>query len=628
MDPRAAHSVRGVTRGALGVLLIAALWAWGAAHAAPADAPKDGPVRVGISVDYPPYEYVDQSGVPQGFNVDALRAVAELRGLEIEFHPGLWSTVSERLRSGDIQVLPSVLRSEEREAWLAFSRPLLSVEYSIWVRKGSTSIASVADLRDQTVVVEADSLMHEFLKRLDTGAETFTVASEPEALRILDQGQFAAAIVPYRQGLSIAQKYALASIEPAGPPIYSASLCFAVRRGDDALLAQLDEGLAQLRESGGFQRIYNAHFGLAPAPDAPAAGKASDEDVLPWMIGAAGALIGIGLAGALIVAWRRSRPRRLGGYELVELIGAGGMGEVWLANHVKLSRPAAIKFVRMNALQGDAESSEHARVRFEREARATAALSSPNTIELYDFGETPDGALYYAMELLNGLDLQNLVELFGPVPPERAVHLLVQVCASLEEAHREGLLHRDIKPANIYACRMGTAYDVAKVLDFGLVKLRHPGHDKDTLPITRGDFVTGTPICIAPELIEGRPPADQRVDLYSLGCVAYWLLTGKTVFAAENAVAMAVAHATEAPMRPSVRAGIDVPPDLEALVMQCLEKAPADRPESADALAAALRACACAAAWTPAHAEKWWRDHVAAIEAARPGRSKGIIETA
>jgi ABC-type amino acid transport substrate-binding protein len=581
----------------------------------------DEPIRVGISFDYPPYEYVDHAGTPQGFNVDALRAVAALRGLLLKFEPGIWSHVADDLQTGEVRILPSVLHSKEREDRLAFSQPLLSVEYSIFVRKGSRDIASLADLRDRTVVLETDSLMHEFLIDANLNAQIMPVASEPEALRILNQGQFDAALAPYRQGLAITAEYDLESIEPAGPPILSASLSFAVAPDDLALLAELDLGLEALRENGGFQALYNEHFGT-PADvfsSPPSSGAKS------WWNNTTQLFVCILLAIALVAAaWglqRRLQPsarRRFGGYELIERIGIGGMGEVWLANHIRLSRSAAIKLVRVDALQGDAESAEHARIRFEREARSTAALSSPNTIELYDFGEAPDGSLYYAMELLDGLDLQRLVGLFGPVPPERAIHLLIQICASLEEAHRQGLLHRDIKPANVYACKQGTEHDVAKVLDFGLVKLRSEAGDAQAQHITSTELVTGTPICIAPELIEGHPPPDHRVDLYSTGCVAYWLLTGSTVFQAQNPVAMAVAHVTEAPVPPSQRSGLDIPADLEAIVMRCLAKHPDERPASADALASALRACADAANWTPDRADAWWQEHAAAIEAAPP----------
>jgi serine/threonine-protein kinase len=315
----------------------------------------------------------------------------------------------------------------------------------------------------------------------------------------------------------------------------------------------------------------------------------------------------------------------LGSYELLSKIGAGGMGEVWHARHVALERSAAIKLIRVEALQGSRESAEHALVRFEREARATAALRSPHTVELYDYGQAPDGSVYYAMELLEGLDLQSLVERHGPLPPERAVHLLQQICSSLEEAHRQGLLHRDIKPANIFACHLGTAFDVVKVLDFGLVKLRGI-QAQQSVAITRADAVTGTPLCLAPEIVVGEIEPDQRSDLYSIGCVAYWLLAGKPVFAADTPIAMAVAHATETPIPPTER-NVDskCSPELEAVVLSCLAKDPADRPESAAELASRLVACPVRDTWTPERAEAWWLEHAPELASSSSHSASSIL---
>ncbi len=211
--------------------------------------------------------------------------------------------------------------------------------------------------------------------------------------------------------------------------------------------------------------------------------------------------------------------------------------------------------------------------RFEREAHATAALSSPHTIKVFDFGLTDDGAFYYVMELLAGRDLESLVREFGPVPADRAVFLLRQVCHSLADAHARGLVHRDIKPANIYVCRMGLEYDFVKVLDFGLVKVRHRSGDTQTLA-TIEHGTTGTPAYMAPEIILGENDVDRRADVYALGCVAYYLLTGQLVFEADTPMKMFMQHVQATPLPPSQRTELPIPPALDDLVMSCLEKDP------------------------------------------------------
>jgi len=304
-----------------------------------------------------------------------------------------------------------------------------------------------------------------------------------------------------------------------------------------------------------------------------------------------------------------TRARELGGYRLVERLGVGGMGEVWRAEHRLLIRPAAIKLVRPEILgvPGSAERRE-AEERFAREAQATASLRSPHTVELYDFGVASDGTFYSVMELLDGFDLDTLVSRFGPVPAERAVHLLKQVCDSLGEAHQGGLVHRDIKPANVFVCRYGREVDFTKVLDFGMVKTRHeapaaaPG-------LTGESTILGTPAFMAPELIVGKGTVDGRADLYAVGCLAYWLLTGEMVFTGKSAMEVLVEHVRSAPVPPSVRTGQPVPAALDALVLACLAKDPADRPASADALARELEGIDLPRAWTPARAAEWWNGH-------------------
>jgi eukaryotic-like serine/threonine-protein kinase len=295
----------------------------------------------------------------------------------------------------------------------------------------------------------------------------------------------------------------------------------------------------------------------------------------------------------------------LGQYVLEEKIGGGGMGEVWRARHRLLIRPAAIKLIRPQ-MSGDPELLLR---RFEREARATAALKSPHTVQLYDFGATDDGRLYYVMELLDGMDLDTLVRQYGPLPPERAVHILRQVCSSLQDAHVNGLVHRDIKPANVVVSRAGTTFDFAKVLDFGLVKLDSARKAEDDVKLTTESSAGGTPAFMAPEMVLGLADTDHRVDLYALGCVAYWLLTGKLIFEGKSAVEVMFHHAHTPARRLSTRTELPIPVPLEDLVMECLEKDPSRRPASAEMVSTRLDAVSLQSAWTVERAERWWEMH-------------------
>ncbi len=297
-----------------------------------------------------------------------------------------------------------------------------------------------------------------------------------------------------------------------------------------------------------------------------------------------------------------SRARLMGAYRLESRIGSGGMGEVWRARHSMLARPAAIKLIPPERLGDDAYA---VLTRFEQEAQATASLRSPHTVELYDFGRAADGSFYYVMELLVGLDLSTLVESSGPQEPARVIHLLVQACHSLEEAHRAGLIHRDIKPANLFACRYGTDDDFVKVLDFGMVKTRQdPG--RHSVKLTADHSVFGTPSFMAPEQVLGKADIDGRTDIYALGCVAYWLLTGRYVFQARTAPEMMALHLREPPEPPSALSPVPVPGGLEELILMCLEKDRDQRPQSANELANRLLACQVEPAWTPERAREWW----------------------
>jgi hypothetical protein len=293
----------------------------------------------------------------------------------------------------------------------------------------------------------------------------------------------------------------------------------------------------------------------------------------------------------------------VGSYRLVSHLGSGGMGEVWLARHRLLARPAAVKLIRHDARPGAAH--EQLIRRFQREAQVTSGLRSPHTVQLYDFGVNDSGSFYYVMELLEGLDLNQIVTRFGPQPAERVTMLLRQACRSLAEAHARGLVHRDIKPANLFIARLGSEFDYLKVLDFGIVK-DQPGRESTML--TAQGMVQGTPAFMAPELVFG-DRVDGRSDLYSLACAAYWALTGQLVFAADTPEQMLLHHARTAPVPPSQVSELPIPRELEMIIMQCLEKDPEVRSASALELDAALGRVEFPQPWTEERAQAWWEMH-------------------
>jgi serine/threonine-protein kinase len=300
-----------------------------------------------------------------------------------------------------------------------------------------------------------------------------------------------------------------------------------------------------------------------------------------------------------------SKAREMGSYQLGELIKRGGMGEIYKAKHRMLARPAAIKLIRPEMLAASGEDSgDLAMKRFRREAEAAANLRSPHTVELFDFGITEDGTLYFVMELLEGMDLETLVRQHGPMPPQRVVHIMRQVCESLAEAHSQGLIHRDIKPANIHLGRVGVRDDFVKVLDFGLVKSVKHDQTDDSLATAVGR-TPGTPAYMAPEMAVGEQ-TDGRADIYALGCVAYFRLTGKLVFDAENTCQMIAKHLRNDPVPPSVRANANVPRPLEYLILACLEKKPYDRPASALELSKKLSSINMVT-WSDNEASAWWQ---------------------
>jgi eukaryotic-like serine/threonine-protein kinase len=321
----------------------------------------------------------------------------------------------------------------------------------------------------------------------------------------------------------------------------------------------------------------------------------ASENGLILLIGAVLSAIGPPMVGAL--STRVYEAHHMGPYQLLERIGSGGMGEVYLAEHQLLKRPCAIKLIRPGSA-----ADPRALARFEREVRTTAQLSHWNTVEIYDYGRTEDGTFFYVMEYLPGLSLADLVERHGPLPPERVIHLLRQACQALAEAHGLNLIHRDIKPANIFAAHRGGLDDVTKLLDFGLAKRCVDGPSPQ---VSRHGSITGSPLYMSPEQASGQR-ADHRSDIYALGAVAYFLLTAQAPFLGDNALTVMIAHARDTPPPPSTLQP-DLPADLERIVVRCLAKDPDARYQDAASLELALDACASAHLWTKARAAHWWR---------------------
>jgi serine/threonine-protein kinase len=288
--------------------------------------------------------------------------------------------------------------------------------------------------------------------------------------------------------------------------------------------------------------------------------------------------------------------RKFGQYQLGVKLGSGGMGEVYLAEHQLLKRPCALKLIKP-----DIQANPVALARFEREVRSAARLSNPHVVEIYDYGHADDGTFYYVMEYLAGLSLHDLVSQFGPLPPGRAIYLARQVCSGLAEAHAQGLVHRDLKPANIFVAIRGGEYDVVKILDFGLVKLA-PGEGAD---LTADHTVSGTPMFMSPEQATGRRDLDGRSDLYALGAILYYMLTGRAPFEGDSAMAVMIAHVRD-PVVPPSRHRPGIPADLEEVILHCLAKSSEARFPDARSLARVLASCAPAGEWNADRAAAWW----------------------
>jgi serine/threonine-protein kinase len=324
------------------------------------------------------------------------------------------------------------------------------------------------------------------------------------------------------------------------------------------------------------------------------------------------------VTSSVIYGLRRqvSEARHLGQYTLQERLGEGGMGVVYRAQHAMLRRPTAIKLLRPD------KAGAQSLARFEREVQLTAQLSHPNTVSVFDYGRTPDGVFYYAMEYLEGINLETLVREFGPQDPGRVVHILRQVAGSLAEAHGFGLVHRDVKPANIILCQRGGVPDVAKVVDFGLAKdLERTA----STALTQANDITGTPMYLAPEAITDPETVDGRSDLYALGAVGYYLLAGAHVFEGETLVEVCSHHLRTPPVAPSVRLGRPLPPDLESVLLACLEKDPARRPPTADAVSTHLAMCVGVDEWGEGRAREWWQSHGERIRGLASGRAPATV---
>jgi tRNA A-37 threonylcarbamoyl transferase component Bud32 len=303
---------------------------------------------------------------------------------------------------------------------------------------------------------------------------------------------------------------------------------------------------------------------------------------------------------AIVLARMNSRMdavQKIGRYHLIRKIGEGGMGSVYLAQHALLRRPTAVKMLRKD------KTSDEALARFQREVQVMSRLTHPNTVAIYDYGHTPDGVFYYAMEYLAGVTVGTCIEQDGAQPEARVVAIMKQVCASLAEAHAAGLIHRDLKPANVMLCERGGQPDVVKVLDFGLVRLQD---QSESLAITRAEALTGTPLYLSPEAVRSPETIDVRSDLYQLGAIAYYLLVGDHVFPGTSVVEVIGHHLNSEPTPPSERLGWAVSPDLEALILRCLEKDPENRFDDADELLMAFEECEYEGHWGRADAQLWW----------------------
>jgi eukaryotic-like serine/threonine-protein kinase len=379
--------------------------------------------------------------------------------------------------------------------------------------------------------------------------------------------------------------------------------------------------LASIAASSAVPAMVALSIRVFPPPAIPAAFQLFRAFTFPYLLVVGMAYVGARVLHALGTEVRKAR--ELGSYRLLEKIGSGGMGEVWRASHRLLARPAAIKLIRPASPAID--TADEVKRRFEREAQAIARLRSPHTVNLFDFGVADDGTFYYVMELLEGLDAERLVRGFGPLPAERVIYLVRQMCHSLSEAESVGLVHRDIKPANIIVCRYGEDHDFVKLVDFGIVKALHaPATHHPSAMLSAAHIVRGTPAFIAPEQALDSATVDHRADIYAVGCVAYWLLTGQLVFTSDSPMGLVMHHAHTLPERPSSRTELPVPKALDDLIMSCLAKSSADRPQSARELVRRLDQVPLTSVWSEQQAREWWAQHQPVVAGVTPDSSRSF----
>jgi tRNA A-37 threonylcarbamoyl transferase component Bud32 len=355
--------------------------------------------------------------------------------------------------------------------------------------------------------------------------------------------------------------------------------------------------------------VLSLHPQVGPIVERLSEAEEAGSNILFLAIGTALALYGSFTLNGLRTQLHHAR--KFGQYQLVTKLGEGGMGEVYLAEHQLLKRPCALKLIK-----AEAGADPIALARFEREVRSAARLRHPNTIDIYDYGLSDDGTFYYVMEYLEGMSLSDLVRRAGPLPPGRVIYLFRQVCAALSEAHTLGLVHRDLKPANIFVAVRGAESDVAKVLDFGLVKLMR---DPDGAELTGNMTISGTPMYMAPEQALGDRSLDSRADIYALGAMMYFTLTGQPPFVGENPFTVMMAHARD-PVVPPSQIKPDIPDDLEQVVLRCLAKKAVERYQTVKALSEALAACRSATDWGPNRADAWWSPELPAVPNEAPAK--------
>jgi serine/threonine-protein kinase len=420
-------------------------------------------------------------------------------------------------------------------------------------------------------------------------------------------GLFVLGAFTREQGLVTAEGVRMADGYMSMVPLAGMAMQAAIRA---ALIPSSARRTALVTAAGGAAMIL-VKTSLVPTADRGLAWRALDDGIFPWLPGTMVMMWGFAVATCTVISWvifglraEVRQARRLGQYVLDKKLGQGGMGEVYRARHGMMRRPSAIKLLRPDR-SGDTSQLQ----RFEREVQLTARLTHPNTITIYDYGRTDDGVFYYAMELLEGATLERIVEVDGAQDPGRVARILTMVCGALTEAHAIGLIHRDIKPANIMLCAQGGELDVVKLLDFGLVKEFEVDRD---VKLTAASSLVGTPRYMAPESIRDPEAVDARADLYSLGAVAYFLLAGADVFDGKTLMEVCGQHLHQPPA-PLASRGVTVPADLEAVVLECLAKDPARRPQTAAELRRRVEACN-VPPWDAARARAWWSEHQATLE--------------